>query len=261
MTKTDAKLCRVRANELLRGSEMRLHLILAALLCMTFWIGIVYLCECTFDIFPWEAWRKNDLFRYAVFQALFYLVDTLVILLFGLPLLFGTAMILQGAAYGKREPLSTMFCAFGSFRAYGRAMTVIFRLLALPLFSLLLMTLLVIAARWLSTIPVIIAATVSCIATLLVTALLCGRDLAVLPLCYRFPSMRVKQIFSLSHTMTAPHLFPLLCFRLHYVPHVLLTVLTLGIYALVDGLPRHAIAMATAINTLSQPHEISQQKG
>lgn len=231
-----------RASDLLARPHMRLHLILATLCCMAFWIGSVYMSEITFNVVPWASLHEENYVLYVALDVLYYTIDAIIILLLGLPLLYGCAMIFEGAARGVREPMITLFCAFDSPRCYRRTLGLMLRLLgahALP----------VGLCAWLTWARYEIAGSSSLWETLpmtlvflLIVSIVLGRYDAVLTLAYDDPSATVRELFARSRALTRGRWFALWKFKLSYVGWAALSVLTLGLALIFHALPHFSLS-------------------
>ena len=233
---------RQRARELLSLPHMRLHLILAALCCLAFWIGGVYINECAFNAVPWERLYHDDLLLYTLLDALYYVTDGLVVLMLGLPLLYGCAMIFEGAARGVRKPMATLFCAFTSARAYRRALGVILCLLGFPLLALSACA----GVAWMcfdaidaSTLYTTIPLSLLFLAFM---AVMLGQNDAVLALAYDDPDATVLSLLARSRKMTKGRLLDLLRFKLAFLGWGLLSVLSLGLVLIFHALPMFSLS-------------------
>jgi hypothetical protein len=240
--KPTAAQCKRRAKEILTIDGLRLNLILCVLFYLTFFVGGIYMVECAFSAVPWaELYEQNILLHFA-WLAILFLIEACVLMFALLPMLYGVAMIFQGATMGQKVPLSLLFFAFGSARNYRRAFGVIFRLLALPAATLGLCALLVLAVKdasspWLVLLTFFIAALL-----FLTVSLICCRDDAVLALAYRCPDARVRDLFAASHRITKSAWRKLLLFKLSFWFWTLMSVATLGLLTILHALPYFTIA-------------------
>jgi len=185
---------------------------------------------------------------YTLLDQMFYLLDILVIILVGLPLLYGACMIYMAAADGKKEPMTTLFCAFSSPSAYRRSLAVMIGLLLPPLLvagSALWLTHLATGAEqaWMT-------ALYYGLALLLVVSacLLLGCHDAVLRLYYLHPDASVFRLFSASRRKTRGRLFELFLFKLSYTGWWLLSVLSLGIVLIFHALPAFILAYTVRLD-------------
>ena len=233
---------RQRARELLSLPHMRLHLILATLCCLAFWIGGVYINECAFNAVPWEHLYHNNFLLYTLLDVLYYVTDGLVVLMLGLPLLYGCAMIFEGAARGVREPMATLFYAFTSAHAYRRALGVVFCLLIFPLLSLSACA----GVAWVcfdaidpSTLYTTIPLSLLFMAFM---AVLLGQNDAVLTLAYDDPDATVSSLLARSRAITKGRLWDLFRFKLTFIGWGALSVLSLGLVLLFHALPHFSLS-------------------
>ena len=237
-----ADISRKRANELLALPHLRLHLILAILCCLTFWIGGIYISERTFNAVPWAKLHENDWLLYTLLDVVYYVVDGLIILFLGLPLLYGCAMIFEGAARGVREPMTTLFCAFESPRRYRRALGVMLGVALLPAILFVMCVLFAYQIKftqspWQAVLILLYTA-------LPMLAVLLGRSRydAALTLAYDDPTVSVKDLFARSRAITKGRLWELFRFKLSFVVWTLLSVLTLGLVLIFHALPYFSLS-------------------
>lgn len=243
-----SKTSKLTAAALLHLPGVRMHLVLTAILCLCFWVGIVYIGECVFAAIPWEALHEQSPLWYTLLDQTFYLLDVIVIVLVGLPLLYGACMIYEAAADGKKEPMTTLFCAFSSPSAYRRSLAAMIGLLLPPL-------LVAGSALWLNhlakgTEQIWMAVLYYGLTLLLVVAacLLLGCHDAVLRLCYLHPDTSVFRLFSASRRVTRRRLFELFLFKLSYTGWWLLSVLSLGIVLIFHALPVFTLAYTVRLD-------------
>lgn len=244
-----------RARELLALPHMRLHLILAALCCLTFWIGSIYISECTLlAVVPWESLYESRYVLYVLFDVLYYTVDVLIIVLIGLPLLYGAAMIFEGAARGNREPMATLFCAFDSPRRYGRTLGLMLRLLgahALPVGLCVWL----IWARYRTAGPSSLWETVPMTLLFLgAVSIILVRNDAVLALAYDDHSATVRELFARSRAMTRGRWLALWKFKLSYIGWAALSVLSLGLVFIFHALPHFSLSYSLLLTAEAGDH-------
>ena len=248
----DARSSRLQARGLLRLPGLRLHLILTAMLCLCFWVGIVYVCECIFAAVPWETLHEQSPLWYTLLDQAFYLVDLAVILLVGIPLAYGACMIYMAAADGEKSPFATLFCAFAGPRAYLRAQGVMLGLL-LPVLAVTgaAWHLIDLAGKaelpetsWLYYGLVILLAAFAC--------LLLGLNDGVLRLAYLSPDRSLFGIFAASRQTARGRLWSLLFFKLRYIGWAILSVLSLGIVLIFHALPAFALAHTTHLGITNE---------
>lgn len=233
---------KMRASDLLALPHMRLHLILATLCCMTFWIGSVYMSEITFNVVPWASLHEKNYVLYVALDVLYYAIDAIIILLLGLPLLYGCAMIFEGAARGVREPMTTLFCAFESPRRYRRALGVTLGVAFLPAAFLALLALFAYQVKWAENPGQVVLILLFAVSPWLALSLGWGRYDAVLTLAYDDPAATVRELFARSRTITKGRLWGLLRFKLSYVGWAVLSVLTLGLVLIFHALPHFSLS-------------------
>ena len=238
-----ADISRRRANELLALPHMRLHVILAILCCLTFWIGGIYLSERTFNAVPWAKLHENDWLLYTLLDVVYYVVDGLIVIFLGLPLLYGCAMIFEGAARGVREPMSTLFCAFGSPRRYRRALGVVLGVAVLPAILFALCALFAYQVKFAET-PgqAVLILLYTALPFFILACLGCVCYDAVFTLAYDDPTASVRELFARSRAITKGRLCELFRFKLSFVVWTLLSVLTLGLVLIFHALPYFSLS-------------------
>ncbi len=249
-----SKTAKLTAAALLRLPGMRLHLVLTAILCLCFWVGIIYIGECTFAAIPWEALHEQSPIWYTVLDQMFYLLDVIVIVLMGLPLLYGACMVYQAAVDGRKAPMATLFCAFSSPSAYRRALAVMLELLLPALLAAGAILYLLRLAK--STEQIGMTVLYAALALLLIfgACLLMGCHDAALRLCYLHPDVPARQLFAASRRVTKGHLFSLLLFKASYLGWWILSILSLGIILIFHALPTFTLAYTVRLDV---PDEIN----
>ena len=235
-------MARRRADELLALPHLRLHLILAALCCMTFWIGSIYISECAFNVVPWAQIYADNRLLYVLLDVVYYTADGLIILLLGLPLIYGGAMMFEGAARGVREPMSTLFCAFESPRRYRRALGVTLGVALLPAVFWALCALFAYQVRWAESPGQAVLILLYAVLPWLALSLGWGRYDAVLTLAYEDPDATVRELFARSRALTKGRLWSLLRFKSSFVGWALLSVLSLGLVLIFHALPHFSLS-------------------
>jgi hypothetical protein len=238
---THARRCRAKAGDILRRGDTRLHLSLATILCVTLIFGIVYLANCAFCIIPWADIRAESIILYFLYDIAVGLFQVLVVTFFGLPLIFGTAMVFIGSALDEPRPLSVMLCAYSGPRAYFRSLGIMLRLIILPVSLFGISLLLVLAARLVSDI-LIVSSLFFLAALCLLGALLYGANDAVLWQAFLHPEQRVRHLFRASHAITRGRRLSQLRFRLSYVGWGLLAIPTLGLSLILHTVPHFTLA-------------------
>ena len=238
---THARRCRAKAGDILRRGDTRLHLSLAIILCVTFIFGIVYLANCAFCVIPWAEIRAESIILYFLYDVAVGLFQVLVVTFFGLPLIFGTAMVLIGSALDEPQPLSVILCAFERPRAYFRALGIMLRLIILPVLLFGLSLLMILATRLVSDV-LIVSALLFTAALFLLCVLLYGANDAVLWQAFLHPERRVRHLFRASHAITRARRLSQLRFRLSYIGWGLLAIPTLGLSLILHTIPHFTLA-------------------
>ena len=236
----DGKSRRIAAAQL-RERGARLHLILAAVLCMTLSIGSFYLVELVMLPIPWESLYEDAPSLYRLLDALYYVLDGAIIVLLMLPLVFGTAHIFYAASQGTHLPLSDLFMPFQSARCYRRSTLVMLLLLVPRLAALWLARTLWqgadgLALGWRLTLYAL------AIALLVALSLLFTLDDAVLPLAFNDASLGPRALWRISARRNVGHMTALFRFKLGYLGHLVLSVLSLGTLLILHTLPLYALA-------------------
>ena len=238
---THARRCRAKAGDILRRGDTRLHLSLATILCVTLIFGIVYLANCVFCVIPWADIRAESIILYFLYDIAVGLFQVLLVTFFGLPLIFGTAMVFIGSALDEPQPLSVMLVAFSGPHAYFRALGIMLRLVMLPVSLLGIGLLLVLAARLVSNI-LIVSSLFFLAGLCLLGVLLYGANDAVLRQAFLHPEQRPRHLFRASHTITRGRRLSQLCFRLSYIGWALLAIPTLGLSLILHTIPHASLA-------------------
>ncbi len=240
---TPSRRCRIQATDRLRQGNTRLHLCLALIIFLTFVIGTVFLAHCVFCTIPWNQIRQESIIKYFLWDVIVASIQVLLAVFLDLPLLFGTAMIFIGAAYDEPRPLSTMFCAFESPRAYVRALGIMLRLLIWPVLMLGAAALVVLTIRAnLVTDARIVAVLFFAASLLALSTLMYGANDAVLPLVFRRPECRIRELFRTSHALTKRRRLAQFFFKLSYLARILMGILTLGLSLILHTIPHLSLA-------------------
>ena len=228
----------------LTNHGMRLHLIFASLITMTLWVGCLYLTENLFAVVPWVALHQNTPALFRLLNILFYVIDGMIILFLGFPLLFGCANIFSAAGNGKQLALTALFEAFGNGRTYARSIAVMLIILAPRALAVLLLR-----ALWLYVLPHhTIGLTLLCLPLMLLPIALItwglGLDDAYLPLVLHQPHMGIWALYKQSVRLTRPHLFRIWCFKLCYLLWGLLSIVSMGVLFFGHALPFYCLSHA-----------------
>lgn len=232
------------ARCVLNKKNLRLHLTLAVLATLVLWVGGIYVVECMFYAVPWKTVMDRSPALYHTLEALLYLVDAAIVLFLGLPLSYGTFRVIFSAAGQTVLPLSALFDAFSGSKPYRRALSVTlpcFLLLAVAggaVYGLLRLFL------WIGTfsIPAMILLTFTAAVVFCVFSIWLGGIFVVLPLSCRYPEMPVRTLFVASRRLTHKKLLLLWVFKLSFLAHVFLAILTFGITLIFDGLPFYSLS-------------------
>lgn len=238
----DAAQSRLIASTVLQTRGIRLHLVLAQLITLALWVGCLYLTENIFAAAPWVALHERMPVLYTLLDVLFYTIDALVVVLLGLPLIYGCAEVVYAAHDGQRLPLATLFRPFTGGAAYGRAiavMTVILLPRAIVFFLLQLLWHLTAA-----TASPLISLALGALALILLalSTLAVGLDDALLPLALAYPEQRVLALYCRSVRLCAPRLRRIWCFKLTYLGWGVLSALSLGVLLFGHALPHYTLA-------------------
>ena len=243
------KTARLQASALLRLPGLRIHLVLTAILCLCFWTGIVYICECVFAAVPWATLSEQSPLWYEILDQAFYYLDVVVIVLVGIPLLYGACMIFAAAVDGQKAPMTTLFCGFAGPRAYARALGIMLGML-LPALAIAAGILYLVRLTkngemaelaWLYYALIVLLPLVIC--------LLSGAHDGALRLSYLRPDMSAHRIFAASRRAAKGRLAKLFLFKLSYLAWAVLSVLSLGIVLIFHALPSFALAYTLYLNS------------
>ncbi len=231
------------ASANLRTRGMRLHLILAALLTMTFVVGTMYLTENLFAVVPWVSLHEYAYELFAVLDVAFYLMDAAVLVFLGCPLLYGCAAIFHAAADGRKLPLVTLFDAFGHARTYGRAIAVMLIIIAPRAFVFFLLHMLWSSAA-VSPPGIALLLGLLSLALIAIATLLFGLDDALLSLALQHRDSRITVLYRQSLTLTRHRLTRIWLCKLTYIGWTLLSVFTLGVLFFGHTLPYYCLSHA-----------------
>lgn len=249
-------LCRLRMDEVspsaadarriastqLRTRGLRLHLILAALLTLAFWVGCLYLTENIFAVVPWVALYEDAYTLFVLLNVLYYTVDVAVAVCLGFGLLYGCATVFYAASRGEQLPLTALFCAFESGRRYGRAITVMV-LIAFP--RAIAVTVLRVLWQQLTTSQgtgVTLLWLLLTLAFFAAATILFGLDDAYLPLALAEPHENVLRLYRRSVRLSSQCLVRIWLYKLTYLGWGLLSVLTLGVLLIGHALPHYTLS-------------------
>ena len=108
-TYTATASARAAARQTLGQKGVRLHLVVAQLIWLAFWSGILYLNENLFSVVPWVRLYNNDPALFDTLNTAFYVMDAILVSLIGLPLIYGLLTLIYGVADGQPPVLSTLF--------------------------------------------------------------------------------------------------------------------------------------------------------
>ena len=234
----------------------RLHLILAAVMCLTMSLGTLYLSELVMRIIPWNVLYDTHRALYTLLDVFYYLFDTAIVLLLILPLVFGTARIFYAASQGKRMALSELFSPFQSRRSHRRAMLVMLTL-TLPR----LIALFIVRGLWMGADgrPWGIRLLLYALAILffIAVSLLLTLDDMVLPLALENESLGLRALWRMSFARCFGRMLCLWRFKLGYLGWAFLGLASLGTVWIGHTLPLYALAHAAYINEMSSSPEKS----
>lgn len=227
----------------LRQDGMRLHLVLASVICLSISLGTLYLAELTMLVIPWQSLYDTHRLLYSLLDGLYYLVDTALIVFIVLPLLFGAARIFDGASRDERVPLSEIFSPFRSGRSYARTVLVMLTLTVPRLLAFWLVRALWLAAdgRPLGTRLGLYALAA---VLLLAVSLLLTLDDAVLPMALRHESLGLRALWRISYAHGSNRMLALWRFKLGYLGWCALSILSLGTVLILHALPLYTLAHA-----------------
>lgn len=230
------------ASTQLRIRGLRLHLILAALLTLVFWVGCLYLTENIFAVVPWVTLYEDAYALFVLLNVLYYTVDVAVAVCLGFGLLYGCATVFHAASQGEQLPLAALFGAFGSRRSYGRAIAVIV-LLAFP--RAIAVTVLRVLWQQLMTAQGLVSTLLWLLLTLAFLAaatILLGFDDALLPLALAEPQESPLRLYGRSVRLCGSYLVRIWLYKLTYLGWGVLSVLTLGALLIGHTLPLYTLS-------------------
>ena len=237
------------AAQILRRPGVRMGMLLSTLLFLSVWVGSIYLVENTWYALDWVKLYQNSKTLYHVLDILLYVVDGFVILFFGIPLIPGWIRYMMLAATGTTPPFSILFYAFANRKTYRRAMLLTFGMLwrvvlAVAVFALVtLLAILTLALPGVLGYALMVLLAVAAAAILIFSSIyLAGTTMAIF-LDINHPSATVRTILSRSKALLRGKKSDLWLTELFLFPHVLLGILTFGVYMTFHTIPLYFTAL------------------
>ena len=248
------------AAQILRRPGVRMGMLLSSLLFLSVWVGSIYLVENTWYALDWVKLYQNSESLYHVLDVLLYVVDGLVILFFGIPLIPGWIRYMLLAATGTTPPFSILFYAYANRKIYRRTMLLTFGMLwrvVLVLAAFALATLLAILVFALPgvlgyTLMVILA--VAAAAILIFGSIHLAGTTMVIFLDINHPTASVRTILSRAKALLRGEKSDLWLTELFLFPHVLLGVLTFGVYMTFHTIPLYFTALQQHYSRITGEH-------
>lgn len=241
-----------RARRQLGTGSVRLSCVLATLLCLTFWVGTIYVCESAFYALDWESFYEKSHFFGALARSMIYVLDGLIVILIDLPILYGTLSFYRRAATGEDASFAELFRAFGSGRAYRRTVCLMFLLCLRYLLIGGVIAAILFYAKEQATLWITVVGALVGAAVLLFGWVLLGREEAVLPLALRNPRADLFTVFRASHRMTRGNLWRIWGFKMRFIGWAVLSVLSVFILAVYHGIPYYALSHVFWLDSFPQ---------
>ena len=240
----DTRTAKHIAMDILRMDGTRLHLVLAALVCLTLCCGGLYLLENVFVIVPWATLYYDAPTAFYAFDALYTAVDIGFVVLIACPLIYGTATVFFATADGQKLPLSAMFDGFSSAKRYLRAVLIVSAKVLPRALVLMLLVALVRAALGAETLAVALLWWLLSFAALVGGAIVLGLDDTLLPLALSNEAVGFFKLYRASLSRCAPRLIRILRFKLSFLLWGLASVTTLGVLLFSHALPYFCLTHA-----------------
>lgn len=251
---------RMVASDILRRPGVRMGMLLSTLLFLSVWIGTIYLVENTWYALDWVKLYDRSETLYHALDILLYVVDALIIVFCGLPLIPGWIRYMHLAASGTTPPFSIMFYAYANRKAYRRAMLLTLGILWRPVVLLAAFA----AVTWLSmlafSLPGALGYVLMIILALSAAAILifgsiriAGVTLAAF-LDTNHPTASLRTVFSRSGAMLRGKHIEIWLLALSLLPHVILGILTFGVYMILHTIPLYFTCLQRKFCDISGEH-------
>lgn len=244
---------RSAAREILKADGARLHLITASLFCLALGAGSIFLTENLFATVPWARLYNTDRLQFDTLNALFYLMDALVVLLVVLPLVYGLLSVFMATARGHRLPARTIFSPFRGLGHYLRAVArmaaiVLPRVAAAAAFVWLLRR-----ALAQPTLPQQVGGVLVCLALLILLLWLLGLSDGLLWLSLQEQNEKrcLLALLLMSARLTWRHLGRMLRFKLSFLHWGLFSLASVGVLFFLHAFPYYVLSHLLLMEGLS----------
>ena len=247
-----ARSVKKHAQDILSRPGVRMGYVLSTILLLTTWIGSIYLVENTWYALDWIALYEASPLAYNLLDALVYVLDAIVIVFLGLPLLYGWLRYVSLASTGTTPSLSLLFTPFGQKHDYMRSLAVTLCLAAhlvlLLLPCALFGALCFFCAVWGGVIGWLLAVLLGILALAALIGATLGNAgmLLVVFLDINHPALTVRELLALAHRYRKGKRFELWLLGLSLIPQFLLGLLTIGTLLLFHAIPLALISFQRA---------------
>ncbi len=246
---TPVRSVRRHAKDVLSRPGVRMSMLLSFLVMLIVWIASVYLVENTWLALNWYALYEISPFLYVLLDGFLYLIDAVVVVFLGFPLLYGWLRHSYLAATGTTPPLSVLFAAFGNRSVYWRSQAIVLRMLlhiAIPVGGFALLVFLAHVVTGLGSVTGYILMVVLAIlaAVVLIFGWIANVGLTmVVFLDINHAELGINALFSRYRALCRGRRSELWLLQLSLIPSWLLGVLSLGTLLLIHAVPHSLICM------------------
>lgn len=245
------------AQRILTTPGVRISMVLATVLFLTFWIGSIYLVENTWYSINWNTLYEKSEMLYHLADALVYAVDAVIVVFVGLPLLYGWLRFMFLAATGALPPYSVLFCAFGNRRIYFRSIALCILAAVLIAWPYALAVLMALLAYLLNAYGGIIGVTLMVLlsilsgATVILGSLCNTGSTLLLWLEINHPDDSIKQLLVRTFDAVNGKRAELWLHNMTLIPTYLLGIVTLGVMLIYHALPLTFVAQQRSYAALT----------
>ena len=248
------------ATNILHRPGVRMGMLLSTLLFLSVWIATIYLVENTWYALDWVKLYENHEPLYHTLDILLYVVDGLIVLFCCVPLIPGWMRYMLLTATGTTPPFSILFYAYANRKSYRRAMLLTFgilwRIVALlavfALTSVLAMLAFILPGALGYVLMVILA--ISAAAVLIFGSIQLAGTSMVIFLDINHPTAPLRTIFSRTKAMLRGKKSEIWLTELTLLPHILLGILTFGVYMILHTIPLYFTALQQHYSRITGEH-------
>ena len=231
------------SSDIISRPGVRMGMLLSTLLFLSVWIGTIYLVENTWYALDWVKLYEISEPLYHALDILLYVVDGLIVLFCGIPLIPGWIRYMYLAANGSTPPFSIIFATYANRKSYRRAMLLtlgmLWRLLALlaVFAAVTLLSMLAFSLPGALGYVLMIILALSAAAILIFGSIrLAGLTIAVF-LDINHPTAPLRTIFLRAKTLLRGKHIEIWLLELSLLPHVILGLVTIGVYMIFHTIP------------------------